>query len=119
MKKPRYATAFNDLFKICTARNVAVQTIKSIVRRPWGTQAQNYNTYFYEPLVSQDAIDKAVHWSLGLPNSFVITAGDMELLPMILDAASRFEKHPSEDEMKSIVKKYDMKPIRCSNVDFR
>jgi predicted aldo/keto reductase-like oxidoreductase len=119
MQKPRYATNFNKLLEICKNRNIAIQTIKSIVRCPWGTKSQTHNTYFYKPLVNQDAIDKAVHWSMGLPGSFVITAGDMRLLPKILDAATRFEKQPSDNEMESMIDKYDMKPIRCSNVDFR
>ncbi len=110
MQNSRYVTAFNELIELCKKRNVAVQTIKSIARRPWeGTR--NFNTYFYEPLETQIAIDKSVHWSLGLSESFVITAGDMQLLPKMLDAAKRFEKRPSDAEMNAIVDEYDTKPI--------
>jgi aryl-alcohol dehydrogenase-like predicted oxidoreductase len=119
MQKPRYANNFNELIEDCRARNIAVQTIKSIVRKPWGTSSQTHNTYFYEPLISQDSIDRAVHWSLGLSDSFLITAGDMRLLPKILDASTRFEKQPSDTEMSKLVNEFDMKPIRFSNVDFR
>ncbi len=119
MQKPRYANKFNELIEFCRKRNIAVQTIKSIVRRPWGTNSQTHNTYFYEPLVHQNSIDRAVHWSLGLSKSFVITAGDMQILPGILDAATRFEKQPSDTEMIALVDELDMKPIRCSIADFR
>ena len=111
MQNSRYAACFNELVGLCRKRNVAVQTIKSIARRPWGSRPKTYNTYFYEPLETQDAIDKSVHWSLGFPDSFLITAGDMQLLPKILDAANRFEKQPSDIEMSAIVDKFDIQPI--------
>ncbi len=110
MQNSRYVTAFNELIELCNQRNVAVQTIKSIARRPW-EGPRNFNTYFYEPLETQMAIDKSVHWSLGLSESFLITAGDMQLLPKMLDAAKRFDKRPSETEMKAIVEKFDIKTI--------
>ena len=111
MQNPRYAADFNELVEVCRKRNVAVQTIKSIARRPWGNRLKTYNTYFYEPLEAQDAIDKSVHWSLGFPDSFLITAGDMQILPKMLDAASRFEGCPSDREMSAIVDKFGMQPI--------
>ena len=111
MQNPRYAADFNELVGLCHKRNVAVQTIKSIARRPWGNRRKIYNTYFYEPLETQDAIDKSVHWSLGFSDSFLITAGDMQLLPKMLDAANRFEKRPSDIEMRAIVDEFDIQPI--------
>jgi predicted aldo/keto reductase-like oxidoreductase len=111
MQNSRYAADFNGLVGLCRKRNVAVQTIKSIARRSWGSRPKTYNTYFYEPLETQDAIDKSVHWSLGFPNSFLITAGDMQILPKMLDAANRFEKRPSDTEMNAIVDAFDIQPI--------
>jgi hypothetical protein len=111
MQNPRYAADFNELVGLCRTRNVAVQTIKSIARRPWGSRSKTYNTYFYEPLDTQDAIDKSVHWSLGFPDSFLVTAGDMQLLPKMLDAAKRFGKRPSDIEMSAIVDEFDIQPI--------
>lgn len=119
MQKPRYAADFNDLVGLCRKRNVAVQIMKSIVRRPWGTRPQTYNTYFYQPLETQDAIDKSVHWSLGLPDSFLATVGDMQLLPKVLDAATRFEERPSDSEMSALVDALDMQVIAGSTSDFK
>ena len=111
MKNPSYGADFDGLAELCRRRNVAVQTIKSIARLPWGGRSKTYNTYFYEPLETQDAIDKAVHWSLGFQNSFMITVGDLQLLPKVLDAANRFEKRPSDEEMRATVDEFDMKQI--------
>lgn len=111
MQNPRYAADFEALVTLCRERHVAVQTIKSIARRPWEDRPKTYNTYFYEPLDTQDAIDKAVHWVLGYPDIFLITAGDMQLLPKILDAANRFEARPSDAEMTAVTAKFAIQPI--------
>jgi len=111
MRLPHYAADFSELLDICQKRVVAVQTIKSIARRPWKDQARTYNTYFYEPLVTESAIERSVHWVLGQADCFLITAGDMQLLPKILEAASRFEKRPSNAEMDTMVAEYGMQPI--------
>lgn len=110
MKIPAYAADFADLITICRNRKVAIQAIKSIVRRPWHGQPKTFNTFFYEPLTTEESIEKSVHWVLGLSNC-LITAGDVQLLPKILRAASSFEKQPSEAEMEALVAEYDIQPI--------
>jgi hypothetical protein len=60
MKSAQYAADFEALMTVCRERKVAVQTIKSITRRPWGERAQNRATW-YQPLEDQHDIDKAVH----------------------------------------------------------
>jgi aryl-alcohol dehydrogenase-like predicted oxidoreductase len=111
MQNPQYAADFTELVRLCRERNVAVQTIKSIARRRWGRRPKTYNTYFYEPLETQEAIDTSVHWSLGFPDSFLITAGDMQLLPKVLEAANRFEQRPSDRAMSAIVDAFEIQPI--------
>ena len=75
-----------------------MQTIKSISRGPWGSKEQSAATW-YEPLVEQEHIDLAVHWVLGEPGVFLNSAGDLELLPRVLDAAERFSARPADDEL--------------------
>jgi hypothetical protein len=87
--------------RICAERNVAVQVIKSIARGPWATADRTHTTW-YQPLEDQADIDRAVHWIMGLP-VFINTAGDLTLLPRVLDAARRFERRPSDDEMAALV----------------
>lgn len=111
MQNPSYSADFNELLGLCRKRNVAVQTIKSIARRPWGSRAKTYNTYFYEPLDNPDALNKSVCWSMGITDSFLITAGDMQLLPKVLDAAYHFEKPPIDTEMQAIVNTSGMQPL--------
>jgi aryl-alcohol dehydrogenase-like predicted oxidoreductase len=110
MKNPAYAADFGALLAVCEARDVAVQTIKSLVRRRWREGEQNRNTW-YQPLEEQEAIERAVHWVLGDSRVFLITAGDIDLLPRVLDAASRLDERPSPEEMEALVEEKDMEPL--------
>ncbi len=110
MQNPQYAADFEALTKVCEERNVAVQTIKSLVRRPWGDRPQTRATW-YEPLEDQIAVDRAVHWVLSRPGVFLNTVGDIHVLPKVLDAASRFQDAPSDEEMQEIVEGLEMAPL--------
>jgi aryl-alcohol dehydrogenase-like predicted oxidoreductase len=110
MQNPQYAADVEALMAVCQERNVGVQTIKSIVRRPWGDRPKTRTTW-YEPLEDQADIDRAVHWVLGRPGIFLNTVADIHLLPRVLDAASRFQEAPSEEEMKHKVAELDMAPL--------
>ena len=94
----QYAADVERLLALCRERDVAVQTIKSISRGPWGSQPQTAATW-YEPLAEQAHIDLAVHWVLGEPGVFLNSAGDVGLLPRVLDAAERFTTRPADDEL--------------------
>ena len=50
-----------------------------------------------------DDIDRAVHWVLARPDIFLNTVGDLDLLPTVLDAASRFEDSPGDVAMRRVV----------------
>jgi aryl-alcohol dehydrogenase-like predicted oxidoreductase len=110
MQNPKYAVDFAALVAMCQERNVAVQVIKSICRRPWGDRAHTRNTW-YEPLEEQGSVDRATHWVLGQPGLFLNTPGDLHVLPKVLDAASRFQSLPSDEEMAADVTALEMAPL--------
>jgi len=91
MQNDYYAENFNALLVTCQERNVAVQTIKSIAYRPWLGQEHTRSTW-YQPLEEQQDIDMAIWWVLSRPGIFLDTVGDINLLPKVLDAASRFDE---------------------------
>jgi aryl-alcohol dehydrogenase-like predicted oxidoreductase len=110
MQNPQYAADFESLLAMCQKRNVAVQTIKGVCRRPWGDKPHSRATW-YEPLEDQAAIDKAVAWILSRPGIFLNTVGDINVLPRILDAGSRFQAAPSDKEMKALLEEQAMAPL--------
>jgi aryl-alcohol dehydrogenase-like predicted oxidoreductase len=110
-QNPQYSEDFAALLAVCRERDVAVQIIKSIAHG--GAKAGQTGTYntWYRPLEDQTSIDQAVHWVLGVRDAFLITSGDMDLLPMILDAGSRYRAAPSDEEMAQMVADLGMQPL--------
>ncbi|MYI40648.1 MAG: aldo/keto reductase, partial [Chloroflexi bacterium] len=102
MQNPVYRSGFNEVLEMCAVRNVAVQTIKGITRRPYLSGERSHATW-YEPLTDQPSIDKAVHWALGNEQVFLNTAGDIDILPKVLSAASRFAGRTTEVDMQAMV----------------
>jgi hypothetical protein len=106
----RYRSDFLNLTRICQSRNVAVQTIKSVVHRPWGAQEPTRATW-YRPLEKPEDIDRAVHWVLGHAGLFLNSAGDVHILPSVLDAADRFVGPPADDEMQTQMDTLGLQPL--------
>jgi predicted aldo/keto reductase-like oxidoreductase len=98
------------LLEVCAERQVAVQTIKAIVRAPWGGRPHDGPTW-YEPLEEQAELDLAVHWVLSHPQVFLNTVGDVRLLPKVLDAAERFRAAPPAQAMEKQRERLTMEPL--------
>ena len=105
-----YMKDFARLETVCRERGVAMQTIKAVTRRPWGEQERTRATW-YQPLEDPDAIDNAVWWLLGRGDYFLNTVGDVDVLPRVLDAASRFEGAPGAEEMAEMFEAREMAPL--------
>lgn len=110
MQNPQYAADFERLLALCQERNVAVQTIKSITRGPWGDKPHSRATW-YEPLEDQGEIDQAVYWVLSRPGIFLATVGDIHLLPKVLDAAARFPAAPAIEQIEAEVARIGLEPL--------
>jgi aryl-alcohol dehydrogenase-like predicted oxidoreductase len=110
MQHPYYAENFNALVATCQQRNTAVLTIKSIAYKPWRGRERTRATW-YEPLQEQQDIDLAVHWALQRPGIFLATVGDIDVLPKMLDAASRFQAGPSDEQMQELIARTQMEPL--------
>ncbi len=110
MQNETYRAGFEEVVRMCKAGNRAVQTIKSITRRPYRGDHHSHATW-YEPFTDQASIDKAVHWVLGNEDVFLNTAGDITILPMVLDAAHRFEKRTPDNLMQALVAEAEMAPL--------
>ena len=109
MQVEQYARDFNALVEYCGENDVAVQTIKAVARRPW--PGESSRTTWYEPLEEQEDIDRAVSWVLGNPEVYLLSAGDIDILPRILDAASRELKRPDSGAMDAMANSRDMELI--------
>ncbi|MFC0532154.1 aldo/keto reductase [Phytohabitans kaempferiae] len=110
MRDPRYAETFEAVAAVCAERDVALQTIKSLALRPWEGRDKTAKTW-YEPLREQADIDLAVHWVLGNPRAFLLTTGDVDILPRLLDAAERFAGRPADERMDALIAERGLAPL--------
>ena len=110
MQNEAYRADFEGLYAICRERNVAIQTIKSIVHTPWGHEPHTRATW-YKPLEEQRDIDTAVHWALSRPHIFLNTVGDIHVLPKVLDAAARYTGPVADEALRAQVERLEMKPL--------
>ncbi len=110
MQNPDYARDFEALYAVCQQRGVAMQTIKGITLGPWGEKDHTAATW-YEPLRDQDDIDLAVNYVMGRPGVFLNTAGDVTLLPKVLDAAQRASGSPDKAAMQALAQRQSMQPL--------
>jgi hypothetical protein len=110
MQNSYYRENFEALLKTSQERRVAVQTIKAIAHRPW-MERDHTRTTWYQPLESPGDIDRAVWWVMGRRGVFLNTVGDVDLLPLVLDAANRFRKAPSDEEIQEMLASSHAEPL--------
>jgi aryl-alcohol dehydrogenase-like predicted oxidoreductase len=92
---PDYRRDAEALLAEARSRNVGIQIIKSIARGGWGSHERGHTTW-YAPHRDQDDIDRALWWLLSQDIHTAPSAGDVVLLPRVLDAAERFKPLSAE-----------------------
>ncbi|UUZ94974.1 aldo/keto reductase [Paenibacillus sp. P25] len=101
---PEYREAFDALLEETGKRGVPLRVIKAIARRPWEEGAQRNYATWYEPWDEQKVIDACVHFVLSFEGiAGFASAGDIHLLPKIVDAVNRYGELTRE-EAESILK---------------
>jgi aryl-alcohol dehydrogenase-like predicted oxidoreductase len=92
-----FRRGFDALVERAAADDVGVMVIKAIARNNWRPgDGERYSTW-YEPLDEQGAITAAVAAVLDRPEiTGLATAGDVRLLPLLIEAERRFES-PADD----------------------
>jgi aryl-alcohol dehydrogenase-like predicted oxidoreductase len=106
-----YRADVEELLGVCAANEVAVQTIKGVSRRRWRDDDDRRRFAWYEPLMDDGAIGRAVRWVLGNPQVFLVTTSDATVMARILDAAEGDLTRPTDAEMQADVDALDMEPL--------
>lgn len=110
MQNQAYADAFGRLLQHCRLNGLPLQTIKSAARRKYPGRRWSHATW-YEPLSDPEAIGLAVKWVLGMPDLFVVSTGDISVLPHILSAGAEFQEPPADQDMRRLVSEQSMEPL--------
>ncbi len=90
MQDAQYANEFEELYRLCEQKGIAMQTIKAIAHRRWDDDDDAKRFSWYKPIREADALARAVHWVLRRPNLFLNSSSDATLLKMVLEAGASF-----------------------------
>ncbi len=101
LRDPAYAADVEALLEVCVARNVAVQTIKSVARGRWADGYDGPRFSWYEPLPAGPALARAVAFVLARPGLFLNSSSDARLLDAIVAAASGDLTTPDPDVLEA------------------
>lgn len=98
MANPAYREDALSLLQECRMRDVGVQVIKAIARGPWGDKEPTHHTW-YEPFTAKEDIQAAVDFVLSQDVTGLCTAGDIQILPLVLQACQDYRNLvPAEQE---------------------
>ncbi|MEC9439155.1 MAG: aldo/keto reductase [Chloroflexota bacterium] len=100
-KNSKYRSDAEELIAICNRKDVGVQAIKMLARGGWEGVIPDIGTW-YDAHREQPEIEQALWWQLSQPIHTAPSCGEATLLPMVLDAAGRFETL-SENRQDEIV----------------
>jgi aryl-alcohol dehydrogenase-like predicted oxidoreductase len=114
LRDAKYAADVAALMSVCEERGVAMQTIKAITLGPWHAERPATPTTWYEPLHDERDIALAVRWVLGDRRVFLNTVGDVGILPLVFEAASRGGERPADAEMNDLLTRREMSPLFVS-----
>ena len=96
MGNPNYRNNAEKLIAECNKKDVGTMIIKSITKSPWGERKHTATTW-YEPFNKLEEIQKAVNFVLSYPITGICTAGDTQILPLVLEACKNFTSLSKEE----------------------
>lgn len=102
MANPEYRRHTKELISVCRAKDVGTMVIKTITKGPWGEKKHTATTW-YEPFDQKDEIQRAVNFALSYEVTGLCTAGDIRVLPMVIEACENFLEL-QHDQMEEMIK---------------
>jgi aryl-alcohol dehydrogenase-like predicted oxidoreductase len=103
MGVPDYRRELDVLFATAAERDLGIMGIKAIAKGPWAPDAERRYQTWYEPLDQRGAIQRAVDFALSQPITGIPTAGDLRILPTVLECVRNFTPMDREDVEREIV----------------
>ena len=99
---PEYKEKAIELLKVCQEKDVGVMIIKAVAARPWGEDEHKYACW-YEPFDTPKMIQKSVDFALSQSGvTGLCTTGDITILPMFLEACSKYKQMNKETQIELI-----------------
>ncbi|MGB8252729.1 MAG: aldo/keto reductase [Anaerolineaceae bacterium] len=107
---PDYRKRAEQLLALCARRDVGVMIIKSIAKGPWGDKERT-NTTWYQPFSEKEWITAAIRFALSQPVTGICTAGDVTLLPDVIEACDRYKPLTMDEQRTLISRANEFEPL--------
>ena len=104
-----YRRDAQELIQMCHTKDVGIQAIKMLARGGWGSKIPDCGTW-YDPFRDQESVDTALWWQLSQPIHTASSCGEISLLPLVLDAAERFNRLSFEEQNEVIASQIPPRP---------
>ena len=109
---PDYRRDAEALLELCAERDLGVMAIKAVARRPWQDD-DHFATTWYQPWADPDGVARGVRFALSTPGVHAFCSpGDLDVLPLALDAAANYEPMTDEERAAAIAAMADEHLIR-------
>lgn len=92
---------YERLIALTKARDVGVHILKTVAQSPWGDHERTHATW-YRPFVEPEKVRQAVAFVLSQPVTTLCSAGDVNILPRIIEAAEQY-KALTANEQRELV----------------
>ncbi|HSM24298.1 MAG TPA: aldo/keto reductase, partial [Anaerolineaceae bacterium] len=97
----QYRTDALKLIDACKQRDIGRMIIKSVTKGPWNEKPKTHTTW-YEPFNTPVHIQEAVNFVLSQDVTGLCMAGDITVIPMILQACEQFTPLSEEEQFALI-----------------
>ena len=101
---------FKPLLAAAHRKDVGLICIKATSKRPWDATPRTHHTW-YEPFDTQAEIDKSLWYTLSQGATTCPMPSDLDLWPMVIDAAERFKPMTSDAQQTALKEVSQYKPI--------
>lgn len=98
------------LIEECNKKDIGRMIIKSVAKGPWNEKPKTHTTW-YEPFNTPAYIQEAVNFVLSQDVTGLCMAGDVTVIPMILQACEKFERLSADEQAELMEKGKTMEMI--------
>ena len=95
---PEFLASWRELLALCQYKDVGIHLLKATARTAWGDKDRSHQTW-YQPFTDPEDVKRAVAWALNQPVATLCSAGDLDLLPAILDAAESYVSVGEQEQL--------------------
>ena len=105
-----YRENAETLLKVCQERDIGTMIIKHIAKGPWGEGDKTHTTW-YRPFTEAEWIQQGVNFALSQPVTGICTPGDVNLLPLAVEACEKFQAMGAERQVDLIAQTPQFQPL--------